>query len=100
MLDVPIAEVCGVRIQVNQKANPLFINYCIKNNLVDYLTANSGGQFAVREAAELLIGLQENFDTVMDNRKDYSNSYKTYILKRRETSPEFYTLKENGIEQT
>jgi len=51
VLDVPIAEVCGVRIQVNQKANPLFINYCIKNNLVDYLTANSGGQFAVRDTS-------------------------------------------------
>lgn len=100
VLDLPIAEVCGLRILVNQKANPLFAEYCIKNNLTDYLTANPGGQFAVREATELLIGLHGNFDSVMDNRKSFSNSYKSYITKRRETSPEFFTLKENGIEAT
>lgn len=100
ILDVPIAEVCGLRIMVNQKSNPLFVNYCIKNKLVDYLTANRGGQFAVREASELLIGLNENFDSVMDNRKNYSDHYKKYIGLRRDTRTEFFTLKENGIEQT
>jgi 3-deoxy-D-manno-octulosonate 8-phosphate phosphatase (KDO 8-P phosphatase) len=100
VLDIPIAEKCGLRIMVNQKANPLFINHCIQHRLVDYLTASPGGQFAVREATELLIGLNGNFEAVINNRKDYSESYKKYIALRRAASPEQYTLKENGIEQT
>lgn len=98
VLDVPIAEACGLRIQVNQKANPLFVDYCVRNGLVDYLTANSGGNFAVREASELLIGLNGNYNEVMTSRKDFSDAYRKYISRRREVSPEFFTLKENGIE--
>lgn len=100
VLDIPIAEQCGLRMMVNQKANPLFANYCIKNKLVDYLSAAPGGQFAVRECTELLIGLNGNYSDVMDNRKNYSVSYKTYITQRRAVSTEIYTLKENGIERS
>jgi 3-deoxy-D-manno-octulosonate 8-phosphate phosphatase (KDO 8-P phosphatase) len=100
VLDIPIAEVCGLRIMVNHKANPLFINYCKKNNLIDYLTGSDGGQFAVREACELLIGLNDNFDEVIDGRKNNSKDYQTYIQKRREVSPEFYTLKDSIITKT
>lgn len=100
VLDIPIAEKCGLRIMINQKFNPLFINHCVRNKLADYLTAAAGGQFAVREAAELLIGLNGNFEAVINNRKDYSESYKKYIALRRAASPEQYTLKENGIEPT
>lgn len=100
VLDLPIAETCGLRILVNQKANPLFVNYCVRNQLADYVTANSGGNYAVREAAELLIGLNGNYDRVLKNRSDYSDSYAKYISLRKETVTEFFTLKENGIERT
>jgi 3-deoxy-D-manno-octulosonate 8-phosphate phosphatase (KDO 8-P phosphatase) len=100
VLDIPIAEACGLRLMVNQKANPLFVDYCIRHKLADYLTASPGGQYAVREATELLIGLNGNFDAVINNRKDYSASYKTYITQRKEATTEFFTLKENGIEAT
>jgi 3-deoxy-D-manno-octulosonate 8-phosphate phosphatase (KDO 8-P phosphatase) len=100
VLDIPVAEVCGLRIMVNQKANPLFINYCKKNNLVDYLTASQGGSFAVREATELLIGLNENFDEVITGRKNNSEAYQNYIQSRRKVKAEFFTLVENKIEQS
>ena len=77
VLDLSIAELCGVRVLVNQKANPLFAEYCIKNNLVDYLTASQGGKFAVREASELLIALNENYNEVITNRKNSTQEYKT-----------------------
>jgi len=38
VLDLSVAGVCGVRLMVNRKANPLFVDYCEKNMLVDYLT--------------------------------------------------------------
>jgi 3-deoxy-D-manno-octulosonate 8-phosphate phosphatase (KDO 8-P phosphatase) len=100
VLDVPVAEVCGLRIMVNQKANPLFTNYCKKNHLVDYLTASPGGQFAVREATELLIGLNGNFDEVISGRKNNSPDYQSYIQKRRMVQPEFFCLNEGKIERT
>lgn len=100
VLDIPIAEQCGLRILVNQKANPLFTNFCKKNNLVDYLTASAGGHFAVREAAELLISLNGNFDEVINGRKNNSPEYQSYIQKRRTVQPEFFTLKEGKIEKT
>lgn len=99
VLDIPIAEVCGIRVLVNQKANPLFINYCKKNNLVDYLTASAGGQLAVREATELLIGLYGNFDEVITGRKDNTAIYRDYIERRKAVQTDFFTLKENRIAQ-
>lgn len=98
VLDLSMAEVCGVRILVNQKANPLFVDHCIKNNLVDYLSANSGGSFAVREASELLIALNENFTEVINNRKNSTADYKTYIEKRKAVKTKFFTVVDNKIE--
>lgn len=97
VLDIPIAEKCGLRLMVNQKANPLFVNYCIKNGLVDYLSASAGGSFAVRETTELLIGLNGNFDEVMTGRKNNSAEYQAYIQKRRKVKPDFYTLADDKI---
>jgi 3-deoxy-D-manno-octulosonate 8-phosphate phosphatase (KDO 8-P phosphatase) len=97
VLDLSIAEVCGIRILVNQKANPLFANYCIKNNLVDYLTASQGGQFAVREASELLIALNGNFNEVITNRKESTTEYKNYIEKRRTVNTKFFTVVDDKI---
>lgn len=99
VLDIPIAEICGLRMQVNQGVNPLFTNYCIDNNLVDYLTSAPGGAFAVREATELLIGLNENYAEVIRARTSNSQEYQDYISLRRRVVPEFFTLRENGIEK-
>ena len=98
VLDLSMAEVCGVRVLVNQKANPLFVDYCIKNNLVDYLTASPGGQFAVREASELLIALNNNFDEVITDRKNYAANYTTYIENRKKATTKFYTVNNNTLE--
>lgn len=98
VLDLSMAEVCGIRVLVNQKANPLFANYCIKNNIVDYLTASQGGQFAVREATELLIALNENFNEVITNRKNSTLDYKNYIEKRRLVKTKFFTVVNEKIE--
>lgn len=98
VLDLSMAEVCGIRVLVNQKANPLFVDHCIKNNLVDYLSANSGGNFAVREASELLIAFNENFTEVINNRKNSTEDYKSYIEKRKTVKTKFFTVVDNKIE--
>jgi 3-deoxy-D-manno-octulosonate 8-phosphate phosphatase (KDO 8-P phosphatase) len=100
VLDVPVAEKCGLRVQVNQRANPLFTQYCISHGITDYLTASAGGNFAVREATELLIGLYDDYDNVIEGRIRNSKNYQKYISQRREVKTRFYTMKDLKIEAT
>lgn len=99
VLDLSLAEVCGIRIMVDQRANPLFKNYVIKNELADYTTAQPGGRFAVREACELLIGLQGNFENTIQHRLRFSPDYEAYYNERQQIPTPFYTWKENFIEK-
>lgn len=97
VLDVPIAERCGIRILVNQRHNPMFLDYCKRRKLADYLTGAQGGNFAVREGCELLISLGGSYDDVIGARVQYSDTYQNYLSERRKTQPVFYTLSEGGI---
>lgn len=97
VLDLSIAETCGVRILVDQKVNPLFIDYCVKNKLVDYKTGSAGGNHAVREATELLIALNNNYERVITDRKNSSKEYKTYLDLRRSTETKFYSFAEGKM---
>lgn len=98
VLDLSIAELCGLRILVHRGANPLFTDYCLRHRLADYITASEGGQYAVREACELLTGLYGNFDQVIQNRTHYTGDYRTYITQRRMVSTQFFTVNDNVVE--
>ena len=100
VLDLSIAEQCGLRILINHQANVLFMEYCIKHKLADYITASDGNHYGVRETAELLIGLNGNFDEVIVQRTNYSENYTKYIQLRREIKTEFYTVKDGVVQQT
>lgn len=97
VLDLSIAQVCGIRILINRNAGLLFKQYVRENNLADYITAKEGGNFAIREACEMLMGLSENFDEVIKDRTNYGAAYTAYIEKRNEVSTSFYTLSEGKI---
>ncbi len=99
VLDIPIAEKCGLRVQINQQSNPLFADYCTRHKLVDYLTASHGGKFALREATELLIALGGEYDHVINARKNNSEPYRQYIAARKMVRTAYYTLAEEGIRQ-
>jgi 3-deoxy-D-manno-octulosonate 8-phosphate phosphatase (KDO 8-P phosphatase) len=97
VLDLSIAKVCGLRIMVNRKANPLFKNYVIQHNLADYITGHESGNFAVREASELLIGITETYNEVMEHRTAFSPIYKDYITQRQALQTAFFTVKNNEV---
>jgi len=97
VLDLSIAEICGLRILVNQKSNPLFANYCKHHHLADYITANRGGDFAVREVTELLIGLNDNFEQVISDRKSAGKEYQHYLEHRRAVNTQFFTFADNMV---
>lgn len=97
VLDLSMAKLCGIRILINRKNNPSFKKFVIKNQLVDYITASESGQFAVREASELLIELSGNYNQTIQNRMDFSESYKTYINSRNQNSTQFFTYSNEKI---
>lgn len=97
VLDLSIAEACGLRMLVNRKANPLFVQYCVQNNLTDYITYSQSGNFAVREIAELLMGFYGNYNDVLTFRKTFSEKYRNYFHQRQQTATRLFTLVNDEI---
>ncbi len=97
VLDLSAAKHVGLRIFISRKSNPLFNQFVIENELADYITGAESGNFAVREACELLIGLNGNFNQVIQERMDYSKNYHQYIEKRNKEKTTFFTVSENQI---
>jgi 3-deoxy-D-manno-octulosonate 8-phosphate phosphatase (KDO 8-P phosphatase) len=92
VLDLSIAEVCGLRIMMARPGSPLFQGLVERNRLADYITAADGGNNALREACELLIGLGGNYDDTIMQRVRYSERYSEYIQARNKPESAFYTL--------
>jgi 3-deoxy-D-manno-octulosonate 8-phosphate phosphatase (KDO 8-P phosphatase) len=97
ILDLSIAEICGLRIMVNRACNPLLLGLVHNNNLADYITAADGNNHALREAAELLIGLSGRYDDTIMQRVHYTDNYREYIKGRNTPVPVFYTLTDSEI---
>lgn len=97
VLDLSIAEVCGVRILINRKANPLFKNYVVSKQLADYITAHESGDFAVREACEMIMGLSGTYNSIMQHRTAYSDTYAAYITQRQALPTDFFTMDANQV---
>jgi 3-deoxy-D-manno-octulosonate 8-phosphate phosphatase (KDO 8-P phosphatase) len=97
VLDLSLAEVCGLRIFISRNANPLFNEYVIKHFLADYITGAASGELPVREACELLIGLNGNYNEVITERKNFSETYSKYLALRKTTIPIYYTIDNGNI---
>jgi 3-deoxy-D-manno-octulosonate 8-phosphate phosphatase (KDO 8-P phosphatase) len=97
ILDLGLASSVSLRFFVHRKANPLLNNYVTKNQLAEYFTASSGGENAVREVSELVIGLLGNYDEVIGQRVAFSESYKEYLLRRNNIDTDFFTVDSGQI---
>ena len=96
-LDLSIAKECGIRIFIPRKANQLFNNYVVKNKLADYMTASPSGNYAVREASEVLMSCYNLFDQAVDQRVEYSENYSNYISQRSAVTTRNFTVSEGKI---
>ena len=96
-LDLPIAEVCGVRIQVNRPAGALFNQWVALHQLADYITASEGGNFAVREACELLMGLNGSFDATLRERMTFGTLYQQYLADRAAIETRLFTAADGEV---
>lgn len=97
VLDLGLAEECGLRFYIPRKANPLFNEYVLKHHLADYTTGNTSGQGAVREVCELMMGLNGNYETVIAERTKFSDVYSAYLALRKATNPVYYTTDNGSI---
>ncbi len=97
ILDLPIASVCGLRIMIGRQGSPMLRELVKKEALADYITAAGGGDNALREAAELLIALNGNYDDTIGQRIQYTAKYHEYITARNTPNPSFYTITDAQI---
>lgn len=82
VLDLPVAEKAGLRIMINRYSSPLFYHHVKTQGLADYISFNEGGENAVREVCELLIGTNGNYTEVMEKRSAFEGDYERYLLQR------------------
>lgn len=97
VLDLSIAELCGLRVMIGRTGSPLFRELVQQRKLADYITAADGSKNAVREAAELLIGLGGSYEDIIMQRVHYTEAYSKYIDQRNEPEPAFYTTIDSQI---
>lgn len=92
ILDVAIADACGLRVYVKNSGSPLFENFIKENTLADYMCAAKGGANAVREFSELIIGVLGNYNETIKERIAFSPLYQEYLEDRNKIETGFYKV--------
>lgn len=82
VLDLSLTRLVGLRFMIGRKGSPLFEKYAIKNKQVDYITGQTGGNFAIREIMELILGLLGQYDEALDVRMAFDGTYSNYLEQR------------------
>ena len=75
----------------------MFLNYSIKNEIVDYITAND--DHAVRETCELILSTLDVYDQAIRYRSNFHENYKKYLDVRQRVETKSYLTKGDSIEQ-
>jgi 3-deoxy-D-manno-octulosonate 8-phosphate phosphatase (KDO 8-P phosphatase) len=91
VLDFSVAAKVGLRIMLGRDANPLLVKFVQDHQLADYITANDGGRYGVREGIELLMGLTGKYNLSLDHRIQFSPVYQEYLSQRDLAVPEYFT---------
>lgn len=81
--DLGMAAECGARFLVRRNSSPLLQDFVSRNKYCDYITAAEAGGYAVREIAELILGLMGVFDAVVSSRTAHDADYKEYFSMRQ-----------------
>jgi 3-deoxy-D-manno-octulosonate 8-phosphate phosphatase (KDO 8-P phosphatase) len=89
--DLGMAEKCGVRVLVRRDSSPLLQEHVARHGLCDYITAARSHENAVREAAELLLGLLGVFEQVVASRVAWDADYARYFAARQALQTHFDT---------
>jgi 3-deoxy-D-manno-octulosonate 8-phosphate phosphatase (KDO 8-P phosphatase) len=94
--DLSMVKPCGLRIQIQRTASPMFMQYTKENRLCDYITAHPARENAVRECCELLLALWGNYFETIESRVAFDADYQAYWKARNENNTSVYAW-ENGM---
>lgn len=92
ILDLNLAAKVSLRIQIGRGCNPLTNQFIEKNQLADYRTAHSPENHALREIAEILISINQNFDACIQHRMHFDDLYQRYWALRQSQQTQFFNL--------
>ncbi len=81
--DLSMAGSCGVRFLVRRPASVLLERHAVAARACDYVTANGSGDYPIREAAELILGLLGVFESTVDSRVANDARYRAYFAQRQ-----------------
>lgn len=98
ILDLSIAQKCGLRLYVQKPSAVLLNEYVIHHQLADYVSFSTGASNAVREMCEWLIGIYNNFEDVLQHRLSFSETYQKYLEQKRSIVPENFSFIQHQIQ--
>ena len=87
ILDVSLSRLCKLSFCVRRNASPMFRDFIIEKNICHYITGYEGGNHAVREVTELLIGLTNQYAETIMKRIDFDEDYTLYLSQRNLITP-------------
>jgi 3-deoxy-D-manno-octulosonate 8-phosphate phosphatase (KDO 8-P phosphatase) len=93
--DLGMARVCGLRFLMRRRATPLFAHIVRKNHLCDYITAQEGGEHALREVCELMMQLNGQYEKTILERANFTPAYQRYYKERQEGKAQFFRKEGN-----
>ena len=97
ILALSLAREVAVRMLVKHHCNPLFLNYCQKEKLCDYITANPGSTGAVREIVELALNAMRLFEKTLEGRVAFSGTYSDYLASRQKIKTEILESRDGSF---
>ncbi len=100
VLDIPLAQKCGISILVKRFSNPLFIKYVKERKYADYITGQTSGNNAIREACELIMGIAESYELALDERIKFSQKYQQYLQERDSIKCKYYYRAKDQLIET
>jgi len=100
VLDISVAQICGLSVLINRTASPLFTNFVKKHKYADYITGHTGNTNAVRESCELIMGMLDCYELILDERIKFSEKYQLYLEERSKIESKFYYKSDKRIIET
>lgn len=91
VLDLSIASKCGLKFMIRRDSSPLFSKYVKQKHLCDYISgSNAESGHAIREIAELIMGLKGVYTKVLNERIAYTDNYQEYASIRNSQTTKFF----------
>jgi 3-deoxy-D-manno-octulosonate 8-phosphate phosphatase (KDO 8-P phosphatase) len=81
--DVGLAGECGLRILIRRDASVLLRELLARTGRCEYISGCVGGAHAIRESAELLLGLMGLFEETVESRCANDRDYRKYFEARQ-----------------